>query len=237
MSGLSLRRCGLVCLVTGIAGGALALVLLAWPTNVDDTLLRYPFSERGFLIVQAVFAVHHVGLIAGVVALALSGAVGRGRVARGGAWMLVAGTVMLTASELLAMRYVDWNNEAANAGLMGAAYGISCTVMGLGAILAGVGVRRAKVWSGWRAWTPMVIGVAQFVMLTPGMFGGFVVARLVIGAWMLMFAALGWSLYAESKDPAERLFPAFQETGSGPGAKTTYVAAETDQVSLDGGAR
>jgi len=46
----------------------------------------------------------------------------------------------------------------------------------------------------------MVIGVAQFVMLTPGMFGGFVVARLVIGAWMLMFAALGWSLYAEPKD-------------------------------------
>ncbi|MBA3261079.1 MAG: hypothetical protein H0T69_01115 [Thermoleophilaceae bacterium] len=140
---------------------------------------------------QGVFAVHHLGLVAGVVALALSGAVGRGGVGRSGAWLLVAGTVMLTASELLAMRYVGWTNEAANAGLMGAAYGISCTLMGVGAILAGIGVRRAKVWSGWRAWTPMVIGVAQFVMLTPGMFGGFVVARLVIGAWMLMFAALG----------------------------------------------
>jgi len=200
MSDLSLRCSGLVCLITGIAGGALALVLLAWPTNVDDTLLRYPFSETGFLTVQGVFAVHHLGLVAGVVALAVSGAVGRGLVARSGAWLLVAGTVMLTASELLSMRYVDWTNEAANAGLMGAAYGISCTVMGVGAILAGIGVRRAKVWSGWRAWTPMVIGVAQFVMLTPGMFGGFVVARLVIGTWMLMFAALGWSLYTESKD-------------------------------------
>ncbi|MBA3585825.1 MAG: hypothetical protein H0W36_15160 [Gemmatimonadetes bacterium] len=186
---------------------------------------------------QGVFAVHHLGLVAGVVALALSGAVGRGGVGRSGAWLLVAGTVMLTASELLAMRYVGWTNEAANAGLMGAAYGISCTLMGVGAILAGIGVRRAKVWSGWRAWTPMVIGVAQFVMLTPGMFGGFVVARLVIGAWMLMFAALGWSLYAESKDPAERLFPAFSQTGRGPGAKPTYAAFETDQVSLDGGAR
>ena len=30
-------------------------------------------------------------------------------------------------------------------------------------------------------------------------FGGFVLARLVIGTWMLMFAALGWSLYAEAK--------------------------------------
>jgi hypothetical protein len=194
-----LGRSGLVCLVTGIVGAALAGLLLAWPTEVDDSLLRYPFSENGFLTIQAVFAVHHLGLVVGVVALALSGAVGTRWWARGGAWLLFAGTVMLTGSELLTMRYVDWTSDAANAGLMGAAYGISCTVMGIGAILAGAGVLRAKVWSGWRAWTPMVIGVAQFVMLTPGMFGGFVVARLVIGAWMLMFAALGWSLYAESR--------------------------------------
>ena len=202
MSDALVRRCGLVCFVVGLVGAALALLLLAWPTEVDDALLRYPFSEAGFLTVQAVFAAHHLGLVAGVVALSLSGVVGRGRAARGGAWLLVAGTVMLTASELLTMRYVAWTNEAAYGGLMGAAYGISCTVIGLGAILAGIGVRRARVWSGWRAWTPMVIGVAQFVMVTPGMFGGFVLARLVIGAWMLMFAALGWSLYAEAKERA-----------------------------------
>ena len=199
MSELSLRRSGLICLVAGIVGGALAVVLLAWPTDVDDSLLRYPFSENGFLAAQVVFAVHHLGLVAGVVALALSGAVGPGKVARSGAWVLVAGTIMLTAAEVNTMRYADWTNDAANEGLMGATYGISCTLMGIGAIMAGAGVLRAKVWSGWRAWTPMVIGVSQFVMLTPGMFGGFVVARLVIGAWMLMFAALGWSLYVESR--------------------------------------
>jgi len=199
MSELSLRRSGLVCLVTGIVGGALAVLLLAWPTDVDDSLLRYPFSENGFLTIQVLFAVHHLGLVAGVVALALSGAVGAGKVARTGAWLLVAGTLMLTVAELHTMRYADWTADAANEGLMGATYGISCTVMGLGAIMAGAGVLRAKVWSGWRAWTPMVIGVSQFVMLTPGMFGGFVIARLVIGTWMLMFAALGWSLYVESR--------------------------------------
>jgi hypothetical protein len=202
MSELSLRRSGLVCFVTGIVGAALAVVLLVWPTDVDDSLLRHPFSENGFLTIQAVFAVHHLGLVVGVVALALSGAVGAGRVARAGSWVLVAGTLMLTAAELNTMRYADWTADAANEGLMGATYGISCTVMGIGAILAGAGVLRAKIWSGWRAWTPMVIGVAQFVMLTPGMFGGFVIARLVIGAWMLMFAALGWSLYAESRATA-----------------------------------
>ncbi len=39
----------------------------------------------------------------------------------------------------------------------------------------------------------------MFVVVTPGMFGGFVVARLAIGFWMLLFAALGWSVYVESR--------------------------------------
>jgi hypothetical protein len=199
MSDLALRRAGLVCLVTGLLGGALAVVLLGWPTDVDEDLVRYPFSERGFLVSQAVFAVHHVGLVAGAWALALCGAVGRGKVARAGAWSFVAGTLLLTAAEVNTMRYTDWSSDTANAGVMGATYGISCTVIGVGAILAGAGVLRTGLWSGWHAWTPMVIGVAQFVMLTPGMFGGFVVARLAIGAWMLMFAALGWALFVESR--------------------------------------
>ena len=155
-------------------------------------------ATTGFVIAQAWFTVHHLGLIVGLVALAVSGAVGAGRVARAGAWLAVTGMVMLTGAEVLAMRDADWSNDAANAGLMGTSYGVSCTVIGIGMLMAGVGVLRADVWSDWHRWTPLVIGVTQFVVLTPGMFGGFEVARLAIGFWMLMFAALGWSLYAES---------------------------------------
>jgi len=118
------------------------------------------------------------------------------------------------------MRYSDWTNDAANAGLLGTSYGVSCTVMGLGAILAGWGVLRTRSWTGWRAWTPMVIGVAEFVMLTPGLFGGFVIARIVIGTWMLMFAALGWSLYAQ----AHALTP--QSANSGVGAHASPASAQ-----------
>lgn len=199
MSPSSLRLSGVVCLATGLVGALAAVVLLAWPTSVDEDLLRYPFSEAGFLVAQAFFAVHHLGLVAGVVALALCGAVGTSRLARVGAWLLVAGTVGLTLAEVNTMRYADWTNDAANAGLMGASYGITCTVMGIGAILAGVGVLRTRLWGGWRAWTPMAIGIAQFVVLTPGMFGGFVTARLAIGTWMLLFAALGWSVYVGAR--------------------------------------
>jgi hypothetical protein len=199
MSHLFLTRAGLVCMFTGLLGAAGALVLLAWPPAIDPGPVSYPFTTTGFLIAQSWFFVHHVGLVAGVVALAVSGAVGAGRVARAGAWIAVVGTVLLTGCELMAMRYAEWPIESANAGLMGSSYGIACTVIGLGFVLAGGGVLRADTWSGWCRWTPMAIGVTQFVVLTPGMFGGFEAARLAIGFWMLMFAALGWSLYAESR--------------------------------------
>jgi hypothetical protein len=195
---------GLVGLATGLLGTLSALVMLIWPPQVAEELVSYPFTTAGFYIAQGWFCVHHLGLVLTLVALAMSGAVGKGRLVRAGAWMAVAGMVSLTFSELLAMRYADWSNDMANAGLMGTAYGISVTVIGLGMLAAGIGVIRAGVWHGWRRWIPLAIGLATFVVVTPGMFGGFVVARLAIGFWLLLFAALGWSLYVES----QRFIPA-----------------------------
>ena len=65
---------------------------------------HYPFTTSGFLIAQGWFFAHHVGLVLVLAALAVSGAVGPGRVARGGAWIAVIGIVLLTFAELLAMR-------------------------------------------------------------------------------------------------------------------------------------
>ena len=97
------------------------------------------------------------------------------------------------------MRYADWHSDTANAGLLGTSYGISVTLIGLGMLTAGLGVLRAGVWHGWRRWTPLAIGIATFAVVTPGMFGGFVLARLAIGSWLLLLVALGWSLYVESR--------------------------------------
>ncbi|WP_199921525.1 hypothetical protein [Intrasporangium calvum] len=69
------------------------------------------------------------------------------------------------------------------------------------------GVLRSALWQGWRRWTPLAIGIATFAVLTPGMFGGFVIARLAIGLWMLLFTALGWSLHIEAQHPVTRSQP------------------------------
>jgi hypothetical protein len=133
-----------------------------------------------------------------LVALAQSGALGDGRFVRGGAWTAVIGMVGLTVSELIAIRYADWPTDLANAGVMGTCYGISVTVIGFGMLASGIGVV-AGVWHGWRRWTPLAIGIATLVVVTPGTFRGFVIARLAIGSWLLLLAALGWSLYVESR--------------------------------------
>jgi hypothetical protein len=142
--------------------------------------------------------VHHFGLVLALVALAMSGALGKGRFARGGGWTAVIGMVALTLSELLAMRYPDWRNDTANAGLMGTD-DISVSLIGLGMLAAGIGILRAGAWHGWRRWMPLAIGIATFTAVTPGIFGGFVIARLAIGSWLLLFATLGWSRYVESQ--------------------------------------
>lgn len=207
MSRQLLSRAGLIGLATGVLGALSALVLLFWPPQIAEGPVSYPFTSTGFLIAQAWFFVHHFGLIVALLALAVSGAIGNGRFARGGARLAIIGMVLLTCTELLAMRYAEWDNDTANAGLMGTSYGIASTVVGVGMIVAGVGVLRAGVWSGWRRWTPLAIGVTVFAVLTPGMFGGFVMARLAIGFWMLTFAALGWSLIAESRHSSPVVTP------------------------------
>lgn len=192
-------RAGLVGLIAGVLGALSAVALLGWPPQVEPGVVSYPLTSRGFRVVQGWFFVHHFGLSFALAALAVSPAVGSRRIVRGAAWLAVAGMVLLSFVELLAMRYADWDDTAANEGLMGSAYGVAVTWVGLAMLVVGVGVLRARVWAGWHRWVPLAIGVAVFVVVTPGMFGGFVIGRLAIGFWMLMFAALGWSLYVTSR--------------------------------------
>lgn len=47
-----------------------------------------------------------------------------------------------------------------------------------------------------------------------------------------------WASKADAdRFAAERLFPAFQRSGRGPGVDATYVAFETEQIALNGATR
>jgi hypothetical protein len=151
------------------------------------------------------FFVHVLGLVAGVVAFVVTDWPGRqgSRRALGGL-LAAAGTVLLAIAELNTMRYADWLLDDANAGPMGSAYGLACTLRRRWNGLARVGALRSGSWSGWHRWTPLVLGCWRVRCAHPGLFLGFAAGRLAIGTWMLMYGALGWSAWAELKPTTVR---------------------------------
>lgn len=200
---LSARRLdtiGFVGVVTGVVGILSAALMLAWPAEVSPDVLSYPFTVDGFRTIQTWFFVHHIGLDVLAVGFALSAGLGTSRVASVGAWLAVLGLLGLTGMELFAIQFAEWNAVAANQGTMGAGYGMTTSLVGLGMLIAGVGVLRARVWTGWWRFVPLLIGVTHFVVVTPAIFSnGYVVARLAIAMWMALFGALGWCLVREAR--------------------------------------
>lgn len=135
---------GILCLATGVLGAVSAIALLLWPPQAAQTLVSYPFTTRGFLVAQAWFFAHHFSVLPALVVLPRSPAITSGRVARAGAWLSVFAMVGLSVAELLAMRYAEFDNDVANEGVMGKAYGVTVTAVGIGMVLAGVGVARTR---------------------------------------------------------------------------------------------
>jgi hypothetical protein len=190
----STRVLGLLCLWAGGLGVASGIFLAVVPPVVDDDRYSYPLTAAGFVLIQGWFVLQHLGLVAGLVGLGRSAAVGARRVGVGAA---IAGMGLLTATELAAIGAARSTYPGPGTGLLDALYGISSVVIGLGLVAAGVAVLQEHVWRGWRRWLPLALGVYVFVPMFPAMFGGFLAARLAITGWMLLFALLGWALGRE----------------------------------------
>ena len=185
---------GLVCLAAGLLGAASGVFLALYPAQVPDDRYSYPFTAAGFAAIQVWFCIHHLGLLAGVAALGPSGALGPGPAGRWGARLAVAGVALLSLTELLAVtaRHRTLGDGTATLDTL---YSISSLLIGVGLITAGIAVRRAGRWRGWRSLVVLVAGVWVFVPMVPALFGPFILARLSITGWMLLFAGLGYALW------------------------------------------
>ena len=203
-----LRTAGALCLIAGLLGAASGLVLLGVSPSVSESRYSYPFSAGAFVAIQAWFAVQHLGLLAGQWGLAASGAAGPGRHVRWAHWVGLAGMALLTFTELLAMAAANDPYPSPLTNVLDGLYGISCVAVGVGMTVVGVGVVRHGLWSSWRRWTPVAIGVWVFVPMTPSIMVGYVPARVTITIWMLLYAALGWALVAASSRAELKQAPA-----------------------------
>jgi len=188
------RIAGWVCFAGGLVGFTQGIVLLVVSPVVGEDRYSYPFSPTGYTIAQLSFAVQHLALIVGVVALAGSTWSRRSRPARIGFLIGALGLIMLTLMEVFALTAANSAMISSEADLVNSLYGIPTIATGVGMVIGGIAFARSSGLTGWRRWLPLSLGLYVFVPLLPAIFAPFNVGRLAIGGWMLLFAALGWML-------------------------------------------
>lgn len=185
---------GWVCIAGALVGLVQAVVLLVYAPVVGEDRYSYPFTATGFTIAQITFAVQHVALVIGVLALAGSAWSRRSRLARVGFGIGALGLILLTAMEIFAITAADSATVSEQADLVNSLYGIPTLLTGIGMVMGGIGFARASGLTGWRRWLPLVIGVYVFVPLFPAIFAPYAFGRIAIAGWNLLFGALGWML-------------------------------------------
>lgn len=193
----SLRRAAAVCVVAGLLGAGIGVFLIAYPGQVPQDRYSYPVDTDGFTVVQIMLFVQHLGLVAGLLALRPAGVLGVGRVVRAGWIVAVVGMLLLAVTELIGISAADATYPSSRTDPLDALYATSSYLIAVGLVATGVGIVRAGHWSGWRRWVVLATGVYVFVPMTPALIGPFIVARVAIGVWMLLFAAIGWALLTE----------------------------------------
>ena len=195
------KSAGLLCLLGALIGAISGIVTAFIPPAVSSDWYSYPYTPTGFLLAQFVFMSNHVLLLVGILGLARSGAAGTGLLGRAGLWISVVGMAALALCEVGAMTLATSPYPSPRTDVLDTSYGVASILIGIGLSLAGVAVARTGEWTGWRRYVALICGVAVFVVVIPGILGPFLVARLAITVWMLMFAALGWALYTRARAP------------------------------------
>ena len=189
------RRAGVVCLVAGILGAVSGIFLAVYPGQVSEDMFSYPLTAGGFAVIQIWFFIQHLGLLVGIMALAGAEVMAQGRSARWGTGLAASGMALLAVTEMIAITARNSTYPGDGTGLLDVLYGVSTIAVGVGLVLAGIAVRRRGRWTGWRGLAVLMAGIFVFMPMTPALMGPFVLARLAITVWMLLFAALGYALW------------------------------------------
>ncbi len=136
--------------------------------------------EVAWILVQSL-------LLVGVVGLALSGA------ASGWFGGIALGIALLGRADFVAAEV-----HSLIIGEESFLLPVGALVTAVGMTLVGVAVLRAKRWSGWQRFAPLLAGVYPFVAMFPFIFITNEPSMLAIAAWGLPWLLLGYAIYSGS---------------------------------------
>jgi len=145
----------------------------------------------------------HLGELATLLALGLSGAAGIGLLGRLGVGLGVLGALVLAVAEVLTLSAPATSETL---------FGVAPNLVGLGLILAGVAVVRTGRWTGWRRWVTLALGAYVFAVLTPLIIaaGGPPAYAAIAGllGWQVLWVLIAVAVLVETERPALRPQPA-----------------------------
>jgi hypothetical protein len=179
---------GIAAVVTGLAVVYTVGLLVGMPDP------DWAYLPRGII---------HLGELAAVVALALSGAAGTGLLGRLGLGLACLGELMLAVAEVITL---------SGPGTSDTLFAIAPNLVGLGLILAGIAVIRTGRFTGWRRYVTLAFGIYIFVVLTPVIIaaGGPPAVPAVAGllVWQVLWVLIAVAVLVETGRPALSRQPA-----------------------------
>lgn len=199
----SLRAAATSCIVGAAAtalGGIAVQAIVQPATNVSHDRWSYPWSSAALIPISLLWAVLHVFVFYGVLGFARSHPAGSGRSARLGATLALAGTALLFVGELASIPIRDQHTDDTGATIVGAIFAAAILLTAAGFLLAGLATIRARLWSGWRRFTPLSVGLAACALLALNTTHALPAGVAVYGFCLL---ALGVALYTAPAPAAD----------------------------------
>lgn len=96
---------------------------------------------------------------------------GRGRAARTGSWLAVAGFALTVPGELTLVLVADAATDSARVNAVSSVYGIAVLVADIGLIVLGAAALRARLWPRAGASLVLALGLSQLFVVTPVVLG------------------------------------------------------------------
>jgi len=151
-----------------------------------------PPGSSQFVIRNGIVAISHVPVLIGMVGLSRSGAAGSGWLAKLGLGITLLGSALLIPFELTLLL---------NIALGELLLGLYAPLIGIGLVLMGMAVLRARRWPGWQRLVPLLCGLYPFLVLIPAFAASGGPNFWAIAGWQVPFVLLGLALHTEARIP------------------------------------
>ncbi|CUR55679.1 membrane hypothetical protein [metagenome] len=187
---------GLLTVIAGAVQGDGAVITAAYrgASPVSDEQLSFPWDGATAITTSLLWGATQVLIVVGFLAFARSGAAPTtaGRV---GGRLAVGGALLFVVAHALSLVAHDAALDAPISVVVLSCFGIGTLLCAVGLIVAGAAALRSAVWSGWRRYAPLALGVWMVVMM-PLQFTALL--PVAVGVYALAVMALGLALIVES---------------------------------------